>query len=582
MATTKHFEEPAASTVKAIPPSSQNEMDQALNTLTTHKDEWAMLDIPGRIALLDQIKQDLSKVENRWITACMAAKGTQAETMAEGEEWWSLNLIYRQIRFLRKALQDIARLGKPQIPGKVTMRPNGQVVAQVVPYDSKEQFAIPGVRAEVWMDPSISIQADGLPQASFYQLKDRKGQVCLVLGTGNMPALAIEDTFHKMFVEGQVVALKMNPIMEYLGPIFRDGFDCLIQAGYLQILYGGAAEGTYLCNHPVVDNVHMTGSDRTFEAIVFGSGAEGIERKQARHPQFTKPFSAELGNISPVIVVPGPWTEKDIKNQAARLGSWLVPNAGCYCLTPRMIIQMKSWEHREALNRGIADFLATIKTRKAYYPGSFELHRQFMEAHPQALKLGEPEEGHLPWTFVVDVDSSNLDDICFKREPFMSLYSETALEAVDVVEFIGKAVEFANERLWGNLVASILVHPASLKDRNIAAAVDQAIADLRYGSIVINDMGLMAYYMKITPWGAYPGSELHNIQSGIGLVNNPLMFDRVQKSVIYSSFAPMADTFLANLTDNYLVFRQSTRYFFDPSVRNLSNLIWRAMTVKKA
>src|SRR4030095_5777249 len=101
--------------------------------------------------------------------------------------------------------------------------------------------------------------------------------------------------------------------------------------------------------------------------------------------------------------------------------------------------------------------------------------RQFMEAHPQALKLGEPEEGHLPWTFVVDVYSSNLDDICFKREPFMSLYSETALEAVDVVEFIGKAVEFANERLWGNLVASILVHPASLKDRNIAVAVDQAI-----------------------------------------------------------------------------------------------------------
>ena len=243
---------------------------------------------------------------------------------------------------------------------------------------------------------------------------------------------------------------------------------------------------------------------------------------------------------------------------------------------------MKSWEHREALNRGIADFLATIKTRKAYYPGSFELHRQFMEAHPQALKLGEPEEGHLPWTFIVDVNSSNLADICFRWEPFLSLYSETALEADNVIEFIGKAVEFANERLWGNLVASILVHPASLKDRNMAAAVDQAIADLRYGSIVINDMGLMAYYMKITPWGAYRGNELHNIQSGIGFVNNPLMFDRVQKSVIYSSFAPMADTFLANLTDNYLVFRQSTRYFFDPSIRNLFSLIRKAMAVKKA
>ena len=246
-----------------------------------------------------------------------------------------------------------------------------------------------------------------------------------------------------------------------------------------------------------------------------------------------------------------------------------------------MIIQMKSWEHREALNREIADFLATIKTRRAYYPGSFELHRQFMEAHPQALKLGEPEKGHLPWTFIVDVDAANPNDICFKREPFLSLYSETALDADNVVEFIHKAVEFANECLWGNLVASIVVHPASLKDKKVAAAVDQAIADLRYGSIVINDLGLMAYYMKITPWGAYPGNELHDIQSGSGFVNNPLMFDHTQKSVIYSTFAPLADTFLANLTNSYLVFRQNTRYHHDPSIGNLLNLMWRAMTVKK-
>ena len=564
-----------------VQPSSLSEMDQALAVLTAHKDAWATMDIPGRIVLLDQMKQDLSKVENRWITAGMAAKETHAESMAEGEEWWNLILVYRHIRFLRKALQDIAQFGKPQIPGKVTTRPNGQVVAQVVPYDSKEQFALPGVRAEVWMDPSVSVQGGGIPQASFYHLRDKKGQVCLVLGAGNMAALVVEDFLHKMFVEGQVVALKMNPVIEYLGPIFRDGFDCLIHAGYLQILYGGASEGAYLCNHAAVDNIHMTGADRTFDAIVFGSGTAGKKRKQAHRPQFTKNFSAELGNISPVIVVPGPWTQQDIKNQSARLGSALVPNSGCYCLSPRMMIQMKNWEHREELNRGIADFLETIKTRKAYYPGSFELHRQFVEAHPQALQLGKPEQGHLPWTFIVDVDATNLDDICFKREPFLSLYSETSLEAHNVVDFIHKAVEFANERLWGNLVATIVVHPASLKDKAVAAAVDQAIADLRYGSIVINHWGLLAYYMKITPWGAYPGNELHDIQSGIGFVNNPLMLDRVQKSVIYSDFAPLVDPFLANLTNNYLVFRQSTRYHFDPSISNLFNLIGRAMTVKK-
>jgi hypothetical protein len=233
------------------------------------------------------------------------------------------------------------------------------------------------------------------------------------------------------------------------------------------------------------------------------------------------------------------------------------------------------------LNRGVADFLTTIKTRKAYYPGSFELHRQFVEAHPHALQLGEPQEGHLPWTFIVNVDATNPDDICFRREPFLSLYSETALEADNVVEYIRKAVEFANERLWGNLVASIVVHPASLKDKAIAAAVDQATADLRYGSIVINHWGLLAHYMQITPWGAYPGNELHDIQSVTGFVNNPLMFERVQKSVIYSDFAPMVDTLLANLTNNYLAFRQDTRYYHDPSISNLLVLMWRGMTVKK-
>ena len=82
-----------------VQPSSLSEMDQALAVLTAHKDAWATMDIPGRIVLLDQMKQDLSKVENRWITAGMAAKETHAESMAEGEEWWNLILVYRHIGY---------------------------------------------------------------------------------------------------------------------------------------------------------------------------------------------------------------------------------------------------------------------------------------------------------------------------------------------------------------------------------------------------------------------------------------------------------------------------------------------------
>ena len=161
-----------ASVKKTYQPSSAAVIDQALAILTAHKDAWASMDIPRRIALLDQIKQDLLKVEKRWVAASIAAKGAVSETMAEGEEWVALTLTYRNIRFIRKALQDIVRFGSPRIPGKVTTRSNGQVVAQVVPSDWKEQLALPGTRAEVWMDPSVSLQNGGIPQASFYHRQD--------------------------------------------------------------------------------------------------------------------------------------------------------------------------------------------------------------------------------------------------------------------------------------------------------------------------------------------------------------------------------------------------------------------------
>ncbi|HEY2981240.1 MAG TPA: hypothetical protein VGJ22_08675, partial [Anaerolineales bacterium] len=336
MAITKPAEQFVTSVAAGIPPSTQAEIDRALEILAARKDAWAMMDIAGRIALLDQVKADLPKIEKRLMLAGMAAKGTRPETLAEGEEWYSITVVYRNMRFLRKALQDIARYGKPRIPGKVTTRANGQLVAQVVPYDWMERLALPGIHAEVWMEPSVSLQGDGIPQAAFYQSQQKKGRLCLILGAGNVGGLVPGDFLYKMFVEGQVVAVKMNPVNEYLGPIFEEGFAALIKAGFLQILYGGAHEGTYLANHPTVDTLHMTGSDRTFDAVVFGPGAEGKQRKQSRQPLLTKPFSSELGNISPLIVVPGPWTDKDIQQQAARIGSWLVPNSACNCLTPRM------------------------------------------------------------------------------------------------------------------------------------------------------------------------------------------------------------------------------------------------------
>ena len=49
----------------------------------------------------------------------------------------------------------------------------------------------------------------------------------------------------------------------------------------------------------------------------------------------------------------------------------------------------------------------------------------------------------------------------------------------------------------------------------------------------INHWAAIGYGLVVTPWGAYPGHPPHDIQSGVGVVHNTLMFSRVEKGAVY-------------------------------------------------
>jgi hypothetical protein len=530
--------------------------------------------ISERIAVLDRIKADLHGVEERWVAAGMQAKGTQPRTLGESEEWFTLTVTYRLMRYLRKTLSQIERHGKPLLPGRVCWKRAGQWEVDVFPQNLQDRLALPFIKAEVRIYDEL--KGDEPPRAAFYREKSPLGKVGLILAAGNVASQVTYDLLHKLFVEGQVVLLKMNPVNAYLAPLVEEGFRALVEPGFMQVAHGGAEVGAYLATHDGVDELHLTGSDRTYEAIVFGPGEQGQQRKRSKQPLVTKRFTAELGNVSPVIIVPGPWSPTDIRKQAAKIGSWLVPNAGFNCITPRVLIQHEAWPLRQTLNTAIADYLKGIDTRKAYYPGSAKLHDQFTQAHPDALQLGSAGEGELPWTFVTGLNPADDEEICFRREAFLSLFSETGLQAKDTVQFIEDAVKFANSQLWGTLCASIVVHPKSLRDPLVAAAVEQAITDLNYGSIVVNHWGALAYYMTVTPWGAPPGHDMYDIQSGMGKVNNPLMFDAPIKSVLRAPFISIPDPYMVHSKSSYHYFRQDTRYQANPSLWNLAKLLWAA------
>lgn len=516
--------------------TSNEEIDQLLLVLQEHKEEWVQVEISERISILDAVHEELIDIRKDWINAEIVGKAIRSNTLGEAEEWVLLATIFRAIDRVKQSLLEIEEIGHPRIRGKIRTRSGGQVVAQVYPETISDRLLFQGVKGEVWMEPGVPIETLTTSMAPAYHDPNHKGKVALVLGAGNATTFGVIDLLHKLFVELQVVVLKPNPVNSYMGPLIGKAFQALIERSFLGIVYGGAIEGSYLCNHPHVEELHMTGSDKTYEAIVFGGGSEGERRKSSHQPINTKRFTGELGNITPVIVVPGPWDKGDIEEQAKYIATWFVANAGFACLTPRVIIQHATWPFRNELLDEIGRILENFPIRKAYYPGAEERFAQFIDDHPNALQFGEPFDDHLPWTLITGVDSNNSDDICFKSEAFCSLYAETTLDAPSVVDFIERAVKFANETLWGTLSVILIVHPKSLEDPKVAGAVEQAISELRYGTVSINMIAFFSAYLMVTPWGAFPGHDIYDIQSGIGKNFNFLMFAQSEKSVIKAPF----------------------------------------------
>ena len=70
-------------------------------------------------------------------------------------------------------------------------------------------------------------------------------------------------------------------------------------------------------------------------------------------PPCNKVVSAELGCVTPCIIVPGPWTAADLEGVADEIVSWLVHNAGHNCLKVEVLVTDASWPLRGAFNAAI-------------------------------------------------------------------------------------------------------------------------------------------------------------------------------------------------------------------------------------
>ena len=136
--------------------------------------------------------------------------------------------------------------------------------------------------------------------------------------------------------------------------------------------------------------------------------------------------------------------------------------------------------------------------------------------------------------FVAGVDPAT-EHYGFGTEFFAPAMVTTSLPG-DAGQFLQRAVGFCNDKLYGTLSVNLIVHPTTR--RQLGADFDRAIAALRYGGIGINAWVGAAFLVPRAAWGAYPGHSYADVQSGIGVVHNALMFDKPLKTVVTAPFRP--------------------------------------------
>jgi acyl-CoA reductase-like NAD-dependent aldehyde dehydrogenase len=560
-------------------PLDTSVLDAALDRVAANALAWARATPLERARLLDRIVADTVAVAEEWNDAACAAKGLDPRGPDGGEELFSgVGTFVRMAQALRQSMLDISASGRPRYPGPVHHRPEERIAVQVMPATVFDRILYAGVSAAVWMEPGVSEDEVRVTQAASYREPLAAAGVALVLGAGNVASLGPRDVLSKLFADGKVVVLKANPVNDYLVPYWERAMAALIEGGFLAIVSGGAEIGAYLTGHDLVEEIHVTGSDKTHDAIVFGSGEEGARRKSARDPLVTKPVTCELGNVSPVVIVPGQWSDAEIAYQAAHVATMLVNNAGFNCLSPRVLITHAGWTQREAFLAALEATFAAIPTRRAYYPGARARWGSFIAAHPDARQIGDAPGENLPWTLVRDVDASDTTHMCLNVEAFCSLTSETALAADSPAQFVERAVDFCNDVVWGTLSMTILADPRTLKDPATGPAIERAVADLRYGSIGVNLWHAMSFAFSTTTWGAYPGHDITDIQSGTGFVGNAYLFARPQKSVVRGPFVsrPAPPWFAINAHGG-TVMRKLLAFEARPSWARLPGLLVAAM-----
>ncbi|MFD7966698.1 aldehyde dehydrogenase family protein [Streptomyces zaomyceticus] len=505
------------------------EIDRAVDDLVRGEAAWAACDRAKRRELLERMHAATAEHAEEWVRAAVAYKRLPEDSPLVGEEWITGPYpVLTSLGSLASSIEALEESRSPVDGFSFGRAPGGRVSVRVLPHSVWDQLLLNGFSAEVWMPPGVT-KEEIRARAGLAQLRPAETNgVGVVLGAGNITSIPILDVLYELYANNRVVALKLNPVTDGLLDVFGEVLAPLIDLGAVRILTGGADVGGYLVNHPKVAHVHMTGSAATHDAIVFGPGAEGRARKAAGTPLIGKPVTSELGGVSPTIVIPGDWSEADLRYQAEHVATQKLHNGGYNCVASQVVLVSSDWTQKDRFLTHLRQALSDAPTRPAYYPGSDDRVNRAVDAYADARRLAGGR------VLLTDLDPADPGP-ALTTEYFGPVLAVLELPG-DMGQFLDEAIHTANEKLAGTLGVNLIAHPRTIAA--LGGALDKVIAELRYGTVALNAWTGVGYLTATASWGAYPGHTLDDVQSGIGVVHNALLLDGPERTVVRGPFHP--------------------------------------------
>lgn len=519
-----------------LPPQTRDRLDADIAALHEGARGWALLTLDQRSRLLRRVRDEVARAAAQWAHAADESKGLEQGHPLAGEEW--LSGPYAVLVALDAYAQTLASLARGQSPlaaVKATVAPGGRIALHTFPTNAVDGMLLSGFTGEVWLRPGVT-EAQARADAGLAQLAPTtSGGVGLVLGAGNITSIPVLDVLYELLAHNRVALLKLNPTMDALRPVFEQALAALIEPGFVRIATGAGDVGAYLTGHDGIDHVHITGAEATFDAIVWGSGmtaaarAAVTRRKHEGRPLLRTPITAELGGVSPIIVVPGTWTDADLRYQAEHVVTMRLHNGGHNCIAGQVVITSADWPQRAQFQAELRDAFARAPQRPIWYPHSAEKLARAAQDYPDAHWLADRTRALV---MIADGQDATALETTEYFAPVLGVVELPGLGQ----EFLDAAVAHANDELAGTLGANILIDPVT--QRALGDGFERAVADLRYGAIAINAWTGFTFLTPTVSWGAFPGNSLHAIGSGTGVVHNGFLIDAVERSVSRGPFRP--------------------------------------------